>query len=262
MPVSEAEVRAAPEPGSRIYPRSRFLARFLAPFAIWHLATGAFNPFGNVYFSKLGFPVQQIGDIFSFGQVVQVFAVLCAPLVIRRFGLVNGIVWMMAATAFGLGGLATKAPGAAAVLGYAVYMAFQWMSEPGLNSLLMNHVNERERGGASALNYLVAFGAQALAAFGAGRCWNVSASARCWPGPLCSPRSRRHLPAAARRAGAITPISCSVNSYEKTGERGRLSRRSAGTRTQHPKQDSCDDSIRGAAGDNGSHQLRDADLPI
>jgi predicted MFS family arabinose efflux permease len=48
-------------------------------------------------------------------------------------------------------------------------MAFQWMSEPGLNSLLMNHVHERERGGASALNYLVAFGAQALAAFGAGQ---------------------------------------------------------------------------------------------
>jgi MFS family permease len=168
VPVLKLKSAPAPERGSRIYPRSRFLARFLGPFAIWHLATGAFNPFGNVYFSKLEFPVQQIGNIFSFGQVVQVFAVLCAPLVIRRFGLVNGIVWMMAATAFGLGGLATKAPGAAAVLGYAVYMAFQWMSEPGLNSLLMNHVNERERGGASAINYLVAFAAQAVAAFGAG----------------------------------------------------------------------------------------------
>jgi predicted MFS family arabinose efflux permease len=32
----------------------------------------------------------------------------------------------------------------------------------------MNHVNERERGGASAINYLVAFAAQAVAAFGAG----------------------------------------------------------------------------------------------
>jgi hypothetical protein len=42
------------------------------------------------------------------------------------------------------------------------------MSEPGMNTLLMNHVDERERGGASALMYLVAFSAQALAAFGAG----------------------------------------------------------------------------------------------
>ena len=49
-----------------------------------------------------------------------------------------------------------------------MYMSFQWMSEPGLNTLLMNHVAERERSGASALNYLVAFGAQALAAFAAG----------------------------------------------------------------------------------------------
>ena len=73
----------------------------------------------------------------------------------------------MAATAFGLGALATQ-PASAAAFAYVVYMAFQWMSEPGLNSLLMNQVAERERGGASALNYLVAFSAQALAAWGAG----------------------------------------------------------------------------------------------
>ena len=47
-------------------------------------------------------------------------------------------------------------------------MSFQWMSEPGLNTLLMNHVEERERGGASALNYMVAFGAQAVAAYAGG----------------------------------------------------------------------------------------------
>jgi predicted MFS family arabinose efflux permease len=48
-------------------------------------------------------------------------------------------------------------------------MAFQWMSEPGLNALLMSRVTERERSGASALNYLVAFSAQAVAALIAGR---------------------------------------------------------------------------------------------
>ena len=42
------------------------------------------------------------------------------------------------------------------------------MSEPGLNTLLMNHVAEGERDGASAMNYLVAFSAQAVAAFAAG----------------------------------------------------------------------------------------------
>ena len=41
-------------------------------------------------------------------------------------------------------------------------MAFQWMSEPGMNTLLMNRVEERERGGASAMMYLVAFSAKRL----------------------------------------------------------------------------------------------------
>jgi predicted MFS family arabinose efflux permease len=53
-------------------------------------------------------------------------------------------------------------------LAFTAYMSFQWMSEPGLNSLLMGHVAEAERSGASALTYLVAFGAQALAAFAGG----------------------------------------------------------------------------------------------
>jgi predicted MFS family arabinose efflux permease len=93
---------------------------------------------------------------------------LAAPAIIRRLGLLGGIVVMMTATAFGLGALAAQPSAAAAVMAYAAYMSFQWMSEPGLNTLLMNHVDQRERGGASAINYLVAFGCQALAAFGAG----------------------------------------------------------------------------------------------
>jgi predicted MFS family arabinose efflux permease len=174
VPAMKLRAPAASAPGTRgslltIYPRSRFLVRFLVPFALWHLATGSFNPFGNVYFAHLKFPVETIGAIFSAGQVVQVVAVLLAPLVIRHLGLTTGIAYMMAAAAFGMAALAAQMPGAAAVMAYAAYMAFQWMSEPGLNTLLMNHVNPEERAGASSLNYLVAFGAQALAAFAAGQ---------------------------------------------------------------------------------------------
>jgi predicted MFS family arabinose efflux permease len=156
------------ETGSRVWPRSRFLVLYLIPFALWHLATGTFNPFNNVYFARLGFAVQRIGSIFSVAQLVQMGALLLAPAIIRRLGLISGIVVMMAATALGLGGLAAQPSGAAAILAYMTYMSFQWMSEPGLNTLLMNRIEERERSGASSLNYLVAFGAQALAAFGAG----------------------------------------------------------------------------------------------
>jgi len=168
FPAMKLRGLSMPEPGGRVWPRSRFLALYLVPFALWHLATGTFNPFNNVYFARLGFAVQRIGGIFSAAQLVQVAALLCAPAIIRRLGLLGGIVVMMAATAAGLGALASQPPGAAAIAAYMAYMSFQWMSEPGLNTLLMNHIDERERSGASALNYLVAFGAQALAAFAAG----------------------------------------------------------------------------------------------
>jgi hypothetical protein len=112
--------------------------------------------------------VDRIGNIFSLSQVVQMTAVLLAPLVLRKYGLTAGISWMMLATAVGLGGLAAQVPGLASALIFTGYMSFQWMSEPGLNTLLLGRVAESERSGAAALGYLVAFGAQALAAFAGG----------------------------------------------------------------------------------------------
>lgn len=159
--------KAAQDQG-RVYPRSPFLARYLAAYALWHLGTGAFNPFANVYFQRLKFPVERIGNLFSGTQMLQVATVLMAPAFIRRAGLVRAIVWMMAATALGLGGLAAQPSHPAAMAAFGWYMSFQWMSEPGLNSLLMNNVAAREQSGASSLNYLVAFAAQAAAAFAAG----------------------------------------------------------------------------------------------
>jgi predicted MFS family arabinose efflux permease len=154
--------------GSRVYPRSRFLVLFLVAFAVWHLATGLFNPLNNVYLRHAGFSDRAIGGTFAVSQAFQVIAMLLSPLIIRRFGLLNGIVLMMAATAAGLGALAAEPVGIAAASAFILYMAFQWMSEPGLNTLLMNRVDEREHSGASALNYVVAFGAQALAAYAGG----------------------------------------------------------------------------------------------
>jgi MFS family permease len=153
---------AVPEKLRKVYPRSGFMLRYLIPFAIWNLATGSFNPFFNAYFARLGFGAERIGAAFSTAQLAQVATVLLAPLVFRKAGLANGVAWMMAATAAGLACLAARP--AAAVAAYVGYMAFQWMSEPGLSTLLMNGVEKHERGGAAAVNYLVMFGAQALAA--------------------------------------------------------------------------------------------------
>jgi MFS family permease len=169
IPAWYLKSNQSPRESAKVYPRSPFLLRYLVAFAVWNLATGSFNPFANVYFAHLRFSTERIGSVFSGSQLAQLAGVLMAPAIFRKAGLVTGIVWMMAATAVGLAGLSTQSTATSAVLAYGWYMAFQWMSEPGLNALLMSRVTERERGGASALNYMVAFSAQAVAALAAGR---------------------------------------------------------------------------------------------
>lgn len=168
-PVLRLRLSPAAAGRGRVYPRGRFIHRYLIAFGLWNLATGAFNPLYNVYFAKiLRASTQTIGSLFSVAQMAQVLALLAAPAVLRKLGLAGGISAMMVTTGVTLLCLA-GAPGlATAAAVYAAYMAFQWMSEPGMGTLLMNRVKVEERGGASALNYLVAFLAQALAASAAG----------------------------------------------------------------------------------------------
>jgi predicted MFS family arabinose efflux permease len=58
-------------------------------------------------------------------------------------------------------------PSGAATI-YIMYVAFLWMSEPGMLSLLMNQVAPSEQTGASAMNFLVTNISQAIAAAAAG----------------------------------------------------------------------------------------------
>ena len=71
---------------------------------------------------------------------------------------------MQIVTGAALGLLAFEPPLIGAAILYASYMAFQYMSEPGMFTFLMDHTKEPERGGAAALNMLVLFGGQAVAA--------------------------------------------------------------------------------------------------
>jgi MFS family permease len=152
----------------KFWPRNPFLFRFLPAIAIWSLATGAFSPFANAYFAqRLHMPAQRIGMVFSGSQLSQVVAMLAAPKVFRRFGLVSGIVYTQVATALALGCLAVG-PALSAAIVYCCYTAFEWMNEPGMYSLLMNQVKPAEQTGASALNFLVISLAQAIAAAVAG----------------------------------------------------------------------------------------------
>jgi predicted MFS family arabinose efflux permease len=160
-------LRLPPEGGEagRVYPRSPLLWRFLAAIALWSLAMGLFNPFFNTYFAHhLNVGVGQVGTVFSIGQVSQVAAMLTAPWILRRIGLVPGIAWMQAAAGVSLAILAVcAAPGPATVI-YVSFMAFQWMSEPGMYSVLMKSLKPSEMGTAAALNMTVIGLAQVVAA--------------------------------------------------------------------------------------------------
>jgi predicted MFS family arabinose efflux permease len=110
--------------------------------------------------------------VYSASQLSQVAAILLAPLIFRRFGLVTGIVYTQIATALALACLARTATASGGALVYVTFMAFQWMSEPGMFSLLMSKVVPAERSGASALNFLVISFANAVAAAVAGSSFN------------------------------------------------------------------------------------------
>lgn len=108
--------------------------------------------------------LRQIGNAFSISQTVQVAAVLLAPAVFKRFGLISSIAYTQVATSLMLFALAASTHPNAATASYIGFTAFQWMNEPGLYSLLMNMVPEKKTSGASASNDLVISATQTLAA--------------------------------------------------------------------------------------------------
>ena len=169
VPASRLRFASRPVRERRIYPRNPFLFRFLIAIAVWSLAIGGLSPFFNVYFSRyLHASLKQMGTIYSISHVSQLLAMLAAPILFRKLGLVTSIFCTQIATAVALGCLATVSGAATATTIYMGYVAFQWMSEPGILSLLMNHVTPTERTGASALNLLVVNVSQAIAATLAG----------------------------------------------------------------------------------------------
>jgi MFS family permease len=170
IPALFLKLAAGADPGRLSYPRSSFVVRFLIAVAVMNLATSAFNPFANAYFSQyLEMPVHKIGLVFSGGQVAQVIAILVSPLILKRLGLIRGVMWIELATGLSLAVLATGPSAGVAVLGYAGYAAFQWMDEPAMESLLMTRVRPDERSGASAMMYMTIFASAAVAAPASGK---------------------------------------------------------------------------------------------
>lgn len=169
-PLRLVKMSAAPAMKERkIHRPNRFVVRFLIAMLVWNLGTGIFNPFRNVFFVRqVHMAVDRIGYVFSWSQIAQVGAVLLAPIAFRRFGMTRGIAGMELATALTLVVIGATTNPLGASLVYCAFMAAQYMSEPGMFTLLMEGVSIAERNSASALNFLVSFAGQAIAASAAG----------------------------------------------------------------------------------------------
>jgi len=168
-PAWRLRLVAPPPRETRSYPGGPFIRSFLVAIGVWSFAVGLFNPLFNAYFAtRFHMSVEAIGTSFSITQAAQVAAMAAAPFVLRRLGLNRGIAAMQLATAFALALLAPAPVAWIAAALYAAFGGFQYMSEPGIYSSLMNRVLAEQRGGASALQFLVMFAAQAVAAYAAG----------------------------------------------------------------------------------------------
>jgi predicted MFS family arabinose efflux permease len=168
-PISRLR-RDAQSPSSRWIQRpTPFLLRFLLASACWAAAVGAFNPFTNVFFTRyLGVTTAHLGNFFSIAQLLQAGAVLLMPFLLRKTGLISGIMAAQLATAVAVGLLAFGRSLLHEEIIYCVFMAAQHMCDPGFQSLLMGGIATEERSGATALYFLVISIAQAAAAASAG----------------------------------------------------------------------------------------------
>lgn len=163
-PLSRLKIDVVPASEPVFRRPSPLLLKFFAAVIVWNLGTGVFNPFFSAFFVHLQMSTERIGVMFSSVHVIQALAMLGAPFVIQRLGLVRAVSTLQFATALSLAGLAMFSGATPAFFAYGAYMVSQYMSEPGVFALLMNSVPVEQRGGVSALNMMVIFGSQAAVA--------------------------------------------------------------------------------------------------
>jgi predicted MFS family arabinose efflux permease len=149
---------------------NRFQVRLFTAVACWSFAVGSFNPFINVFFSHhLGTSLTSLGSLVSVLQCLQAAAVLSTPWVLRRLSLGTGIMVTQLFAAGSLALLAAMPNWMWASLPLLGYLMAQHMSEPGVQTWLMNSTEKQNRSGSSAIYFTVVSGSQAVAAALAGQ---------------------------------------------------------------------------------------------
>lgn len=173
MPPAADDAPSAPQLRNRAWlsslQLSPFLWKFLLCMALWSVILAAFTPFANVYLARdLHVSLAHIGLIFSVAQLLQLVSGLLVPLVLRWLGVLNGILATQLAAAITLATMASVHHQPLAVAFYLAFSAAQWMSSPGLYSLLMNETPEAERSTAAASTMFVNSLISSAATAGAG----------------------------------------------------------------------------------------------
>jgi MFS family permease len=172
IPIARLRLEHKAQPaGKRLRFFHPFLLWFLPPFVVWNVVTGSFPPFAAVYLQQhLHIALRNVGVVFAESQLAQFAAVLLAPFVFRRMGLIPGIACSQAATGLVLFWMASTHNPALAVATYLGYTSLQWMSGPGIYSFLMNNIPDEERGTASAIQNMSGAICQAATAAVTGAC--------------------------------------------------------------------------------------------
>lgn len=157
-----APERSEPRSSLTIHP---YLLRFLPVFALWSLVSGAFVPFAPIFFHKqLGLPLQAVGAVFSAAQLAQAFAVLVAPVLYRRAGVVAGIIGAQLIAGGAILALCLGHSVHFMIGAYLVFTVAQFGATPGFYSLIMSRVPELERSSASAAQNITGSLVQAVSA--------------------------------------------------------------------------------------------------
>ena len=169
LPLARIVNDSVPQARLRFPLPSPFLVRFLVATSCWGAAMGALNPFVNVLFSHyLRVPTPRMGSLFTLTQLAGTAAVLLCPMLLRRTGLVSGILVIQLASAASLWWISHGRGLLQIELAYCGFMAAQLMCDPAIQTLLMNRVTPQERSNAAAMSFLVLSVAQAIAATVAG----------------------------------------------------------------------------------------------
>lgn len=145
----------AASPALRLRVFHPYLLRFLPAFLLWNVVTGSLPLFGAIYLQKvLGLPLGRLGAVIGASHLMQFLAVLGAPLLFRRTGIPGGVSMAQLGTAALLVLIAETRFVPAAACFYVFYFAVQFMCEPGMYQMLMEHIPEAERSSASAIQNL------------------------------------------------------------------------------------------------------------